>query len=228
MSDCIKGVLFDLDQTLLNRDESLIRFLSWQYSALSLSAEGISEHAYQKEFINEDKNGSVWKDKVYSKLISVFNIEGYSQDFLLRQYIERFRDHCVEVNGASKLINKLRHAALPMGIVTNGKSPFQEKNIESLGWNNDFKVILVSENVGLRKPSTEIFLLACQGLGVSPSQTLFVGDNPKSDIMGAKDAGLQTFFLKTKYHNHCDGADFTGTDLNLVSQVIFGFDSTTN
>lgn len=69
-----KVLLFDLDQTILNRNESLLKFLNWQVSYLNLVP-----HELKKSFINRfielDNNGSVWKDIVYSQLIKDFNIK---------------------------------------------------------------------------------------------------------------------------------------------------------
>ncbi|CAM0813133.1 HAD hydrolase-like protein [Acinetobacter baumannii] len=71
-----KVLLFDLDQTILNRNESLLKFLNWQVSYLNLVP-----HELKKSFINRfielDNNGSVWKDIVYSQLIKDFNIKKY-------------------------------------------------------------------------------------------------------------------------------------------------------
>lgn len=68
-----KVLLFDLDQTILNRNESLLKFLNWQVSYLNLVP-----HELKKSFINRfielDNNGSVWKDIVYSQLIKDFNL----------------------------------------------------------------------------------------------------------------------------------------------------------
>ncbi|HIQ03059.1 MAG TPA: HAD family hydrolase, partial [Desulfurococcales archaeon] len=42
-----------------------------------------------------------------------------------------------------------------------------------------------------KKPTREIFHLACRLLNVKPSETVYVGDDPKNDIEGAKMAGLK-------------------------------------
>jgi len=51
------------------------------------------------------------------------------------------------------------------------------------------------------KPSHDFFLHICRQLNVSPSQTLMVGDDIESDILGAQQAGLQTALVQTGKYN---------------------------
>jgi len=63
-----KVLLFDLDQTILNRNESLNRFLNWQINFMQLVPRKLKESFIQR-FIELDDNGRVWKDQVYGQLI---------------------------------------------------------------------------------------------------------------------------------------------------------------
>ena len=60
-------LLFDLDQTILNRNASLIRFISWQVNFFQLVPQELKD-AFIKKFVELDNNGNVWKDIVYSQL----------------------------------------------------------------------------------------------------------------------------------------------------------------
>ena len=58
-----------------------------------------------------------------------------------------------------------------------------------------FKTILVSGELGIRKPDARIFQLACEGLQVQPKDCLMIGDNLSADIEGAKSIGMQTAWM---------------------------------
>ena len=58
-----------------------------------------------------------------------------------------------------------------------------------------FEKIFLSHEIGLRKPHVETFEYVCQRLGVLPEKTLFIDDSPQH-IIGAKEAGLNTFFYQ--------------------------------
>ncbi|MCJ7624420.1 MAG: HAD family hydrolase [Anaerolineaceae bacterium] len=52
-----------------------------------------------------------------------------------------------------------------------------------------FKTVVLSSKVGVRKPGPEIYLIAAQRAGVDPARSIYVGDNPSRDILGARKAG---------------------------------------
>ena len=53
-----------------------------------------------------------------------------------------------------------------------------------------FDVILVSDEVGWRKPKPLIFEMALSRLGVGPADALFVGDRIDIDVAGAQGVGM--------------------------------------
>lgn len=72
----IKAVIFDLDGTLLNRDESVKKFIDNQYERLNKWVGHLSKEKYTTRFIELDSHGYVWKDKVYQQLVDEFEITG--------------------------------------------------------------------------------------------------------------------------------------------------------
>ena len=49
----------------------------------------------------------------------------------------------------------------------------------------------------LGKPSKAFYHLACESMGVAPSEAVMIGDDIDSDILGAQEAGLKTALVKT-------------------------------
>ena len=190
----IKAILFDLDQTLLDRMGALKRFLNWQVNFLQLVPHAQKQQFIQR-FIMLDANGSVWKDVVYQQLIAEFKITQFSVDFLLDMYLHDFNRFCLAFEGVEHSIQMLYQAGYRLGLVSNGKTPFQEQNFQALGLTEYFSSVLVSEAVGLRKPELAIFELASQQLAVQAEQCIFVGDNEHADILGAKKANMKTIFF---------------------------------
>ncbi|MHB1490487.1 MAG: HAD family hydrolase [Cellulomonas sp.] len=70
-----------------------------------------------------------------------------------------------------------------------GNQEQQEKKISRTGLAPYIDVVLTSELVGVAKPSPRAFELACQRLGVRPSETAYVGDRLDIDAIDAIDAG---------------------------------------
>ena len=152
----IKAVLFDLDGTLLDRDRSLLAFANDQYKRLISSLGHIPKADYISRFIELDCRGLVWKDKVYQTLVDELTITGLTWEHLLEDYVTGFQQHCIPFDGMEAMLHELKqHYSL--GLITNGRSPFQRRSIDGLGINDFFDIVIASEEVQLRKPQPEIF-----------------------------------------------------------------------
>lgn len=189
-----KVLLFDLDQTLLDRNNSLIKFLNWQINFFQL-VDAKKKSAFIQRFIELDDNGSVWKDIVYAQLKEEFKIEPYVVDELLNSYVVDFNKFSTAFENVEDVIRKLFQQGYQLGLISNGKTPFQQHNFYALGLSEYFSIIVVSEEAGLRKPDPLIFEYACRQLQCKPSDCIFIGDNPIADIQGAKNVGMKTIFF---------------------------------
>lgn len=188
MTQKYQAILFDLDQTLLNRHDSLIAFCRWQaqyhfHFSTPLTAQ------YIQRFVELDANGAVWKDQVYAQLKQEFDISDQVEE-LVELYLDQFQNFCQPFNDVLKTLAKLHQQGYKLGLISNGRTPFQEQNFASLGLCDYFSCIIVSEAVGLRKPEAEIFLLACNHLNLPPQHCIFIGDNELADIQGAQAVGM--------------------------------------
>jgi putative hydrolase of the HAD superfamily len=56
--------------------------------------------------------------------------------------------------------------------------------------------VLVSSEVGYRKPHLGFFEAVVATLGVATHEVLYIGDDPLNDLVGAAAAGLRTFFVR--------------------------------
>ena len=101
--------------------------------------------------------------------------------------------------GALACIQALVAGGVEVAILTNGWSELQERKIaHALG---DFPgPILVSETLGVYKPSAAAFRSLETTLGVTPAELWYVGDNPVADIAGARAYGLRAVWFNQAGH----------------------------
>ncbi|MEC1520718.1 HAD family hydrolase [Neobacillus niacini] len=192
----IKAVLFDLDGTLLNRDESVKKFIHNQYDRLNRIVGHIPRETYIKRFIDLDQRGYVWKDKVYQQLVEEFQLTGMTWEELLQDYLSEFKNHCVPFPNLISTLEKLKSLNLRVGMITNGRGQFQLDNIKALGIEKYFDTILISEWEGIKKPDPEIFKRSLKQLNVSAQQSMFVGDHPENDVKAAQNVGMKGVWKK--------------------------------
>lgn len=215
----IRAVIFDLDDTLIDRRAALDSFLDWQ--AFELFGDKPSLVArFKDRFCELDSNGRVWKDVVYSQLSREFDLGNHSSMDLLAVFEQRFAEFCQTLPFVKEMLDALKAQGLKLGLITNGRSPFQEEKLFAVGLCNSFDVVLVSASLGISKPDKAIFNLCCEQLSVTPCEALFVGDNPRDDIDGAKNAGLKTVFIPGASADYCDSADARCGNYREFGQIL--------
>ena len=209
------AVLFDLDGTLHNRSAGLRVFASDH--AWRLGVPMNDREKFVDRFLELDANGKVWKDVVYAQLRREFESSSWpSTELLEEHYVRDFPRFAVEEPGSTALLQTLNGRRVQVGIVTNGRSDLQRSVIEALRFNPLVNTIVVSEEVGYRKPQREIYELALASLASDPRETMMVGDDPVADIEGAVMLGIYPIAFR------CASAGFGcfAEDMESVGDVI--------
>lgn len=100
---------------------------------------------------------------------------------------------CAKVEpGLADLLRRLHADKLVVGVVSNTFVPGAnlDRHLAAEGLLDLLPIRIYSCDVGYRKPNPKIFRLALERCGLAAGQTLFVGDSIKADIGGANKAGL--------------------------------------
>jgi len=83
-----------------------------------------------------------------------------------------------------------------LAVVSNfDYSPTALAILEAAGVRDLFAAIVVSDEVGWRKPRPDIFRRALDLTGADPARTLFVGDKPEIDVAGAHRVGMDAAWI---------------------------------
>jgi putative hydrolase of the HAD superfamily len=92
------------------------------------------------------------------------------------------------------LLESLRNRGLKLAIVSNTASPewLLRPVLERQGLVERVDAVVLSSEVGKRKPHPAIFERALAELGVRPEEALFVGDRLDADVYGASRVGMRT------------------------------------
>lgn len=84
-----------------------------------------------------------------------------------------------------------------LAALSDAQSAWAIPEIRAVGIHNYFNPIIVSGDLGFRKPDKRIFESALKGLGVSRKNALFVGNDMYRDVYGANQVGLKTVFFSS-------------------------------
>ncbi len=192
----VYGLLFDLDNTLLDREATFIRVAEDFYDEHLGATASMTRDDAVTMMVRWDGDGYANRDAMFTRWLSEWPEAGLSMASLRRWYrsaMQRQVEPDVEVNG---FLAKLNDRHLPWGIVTNGTTS-QRGKCRAAGLEQLAPFIIVSEEAGYEKPDPRIFRDALVATGLAtPEQAMFIGDNPLADIDGAKRFGMQAAWIR--------------------------------
>jgi putative hydrolase of the HAD superfamily len=109
----------------------------------------------------------------------------------VEDYFSAFLDYAQLVPGTTEMLNTVKER-YRLGLLSNfTHPPAAMRLMDFLGLTTFFDVVLISGELGYRKPHPFVFQRLVEDLGVETHRVLFVGDDPEPDIIGATSAGLQ-------------------------------------
>ncbi|MDZ5128217.1 pyrophosphatase PpaX [Clostridium perfringens] len=180
----IKAVLFDLDGTLINTNDLILKSFKHTFKTI-LDLEPTEEEItmnygrpLQEIFKSYDENRIEEMINCYRKI----NLELHD-------------DECKEFADVDLMLQTLKNKGIKIGVVTSKKSDMAERGAKLMGIFKYFDTFITPEVTIKHKPEGEPVLKACENLGVSPSEALMVGDSPY-DILAGKNAGAKTCGVK--------------------------------
>jgi len=102
----------------------------------------------------------------------------------------------VVVENGKEVVVELHQRGYILGIISNLITSREIPDwMEEDGFTPYFKAVVLSSVFGKRKPDPALFLEAARQAGVGPERCVYVGDNPKRDVTGARQAGFGAVVL---------------------------------
>ncbi len=198
--------LFDLDQTLLD-------FHASEYKALGivLRANGLSFSdeiyrafkAYNKFLWLELEKGDISRTELFTKRFQdVFNrCEGGAAGLdplkVNDDFIRTMSVNGVRMDGALAFVRKLEKNISDawIYIASNGATVNAKGRIASTGLDRYADGLFISEEMGVTKPDAAFFDICLEKIGEPKSSCIMIGDSLSSDMLGAKNASLDSVWF---------------------------------
>lgn len=204
----IKGVLFDIDETIVDLYRAMADAMVFASERLLPDATAADWDSFAALYMADPHN---YYDRYVAGEFSfsqqrglrarvVFDHLGFTgfddaaelrwiDDFEVAQprSIRAFAD-------VVPLLDALDAARIPYGAVSNNVHDYQRAKLDTAGLAR-IQVLVGIDTVNVAKPQPEIFLEGCRQLGTAPAETLYVGDNFMVDGVGSTRAGLLGVWL---------------------------------
>jgi HAD superfamily hydrolase (TIGR01509 family) len=205
----VRGIGFDIDHTLAidNRLErvALLRLLEF---VLARGGRTLGTLADEIESIDallaRQRSGEFTIDDAVRLFVSDHGLEPN------RSFVETFRANAVEMveefvvplPGVKRMLETLRRRGIAVAVLSNGWNPLQARKALQAGFDGP---VLVSSEIGERKPQAGAFDLLVARLGMPSDETWYVGDDPRVDVAGAQEAGIGAIWINWERREYPQG-----------------------
>ena len=195
----VQGVLFDLDDTLMDHTAAsraaVLEFVAglpeWPLDEAGTLARW---YALEDQHFARYMAGEITMlEQRRARIGGVLELEGATDGLLdtgVSPLPSGHQANWQPVPGGPELALRLLDEGYRVGILTNGQAAQQRAKLAAIGLTDPRLVVCVSEELPAPKPSPLAFAAACGALGLAPHQVLMVGDSRVNDIDGARSAGL--------------------------------------
>ncbi len=229
----ISGVVFDLGSTLIRFNGSwpeaferacmtMVDFM--QSQGLNFDREDFLQ-AFLQEMAARDKQQQVdhieqTTSVIFRQVMSQFGYSKLSTESVRKAMEKLFavmETYWQPMPGVHRVLNRLQDEGYRLGLISNaGDAADVYKLIYNARLGGYFDPVVISAEVGFRKPDRRIYEVLLQAWGLPPQNLVMIGDRLEQDILGAQIAGMHQIWLTTE--KKID-RDFSGED-EIVPEIV--------
>ena len=209
MKKIYTDLFIDFDDTLYNTHGNAVIALRELFEAMDFGRWFADPDVFYTEYWNTNidlwgrySKGEITRDYLiverFRRPLSI-GMDTAPTEAYCREVGDRFLDFCATkpglIEGARELMDYLRGKGYRLHMCSNGFHEVQYRKLRACGLDQHFTTIILSEDAGANKPSAQYFDYAFKVSAAPKETTLMIGDNFQTDILGAKQVGLDTAFF---------------------------------
>jgi len=223
----IKAIIFDCYSTLIDiktneQKKEIFHYLSLylQYYGVAINAGGLKSalDLERQQYLqhNEEPYPEIDIEIVFKNILKK---QGLDNPFLVESCCKLFRVFSRErfqlFPDSLPVLEEMEKSEYSLAVVSDAQKVFCLDEGRIPGIDKYFKRIILSTQFGFRKPDPRLFQISCNLLNVLPEEAVYIGNDPETDIRGAKQIGMKGILLdrNLKIKNPEPKPDFRASDL---------------
>ncbi len=217
----VRGVLFDLDNTLL--DFMQMKQASIEAAVSAMVDAGMPmprEQAFAEIYKHYDRVGIEHQEIFNLFLKHQFGAVNYKWlASAIVSYRRARNGTLVTYPHVRPTLFELVRRGLKLAVISDAPKLGAWLRLCQLDLHHLFDPVVAYEDTGHRKPSPMPFHRALHRLELKPEDVLMLGDWPERDMVGAKALGIKTVFAR---YGHTKGQTVSGADFDIddISELL--------
>lgn len=193
-------VLFDLDSTLCRstQDASDIHAATFEQAGIDPFCDVQTIREVAPDVGNADSDHDFFR-RLFDHAAEHVDAGPVDTDALARATLDVTDDAAVEWRPGARQALELARERATVGLVTNGSRETQQTKLDVLGLDDTFETVVYAGDGPAPKPSPDPFHDALAALGRDPTAALYVGNDYRADVIGAKRAGLHACWVPAEH-----------------------------
>jgi len=208
----IKLIMFDLDGTLVNTAQDITDALNFAIKPYDMKILTVEDTI---QLIGEGIS------RLVEKILSVENMHLKSE--IMNRFLEYYSEHLIEHSKEYPHVKETLEnlTTVKKAVISNKREDLSKRLLEELGLSEYFDLIIGSDTAGERKPSAVPVLYIISRLGLSPEESIIVGDS-NYDIEAGEKAGVKTVAVTYGYRSRESllGADYIIDDIRELVPMV--------
>ncbi len=182
-------LLLDLDETLVDRTAVV-------HAWAEQMAQEYEDPSLCRWLVEYDHDGSAVRDRSQF-LAGVADRLGWTDtvETLLQWWPTAFGTRFRLADELKDSLQRARNAGCRLAVVSNGDAIRQRVKVDAMGLEDAVDAVLISGELGVRKPEAEIFTLAAEAVGATLDDAWMIGDDPTADIDGGWSIGARPIWV---------------------------------
>lgn len=226
-----KHIYFDLDRTIWDFDKNSEETFHEIYIKYELEKIFLDFDNFHDTYVKH--NEKLWEDyrkgEIKKSLLSYKRFSLTLEDFGVddEELAKKIAFDYITISPTKKGLFPFAHETLnylqkkyKLYIITNGFNEVQFTKLKNSELDKYFSKVFTSEDAGAQKPNPIIFDNALKSVDALKEESIMIGDDLETDILGAKNFGLDQVYFNPRGKNHKEEISYEINSLNELTEIL--------
>jgi len=184
----MKAVVFDMDGLMFDTERVFVK--AWDYAGEKMGLGKTGYMVLKTLGVNVNASKQIWIEE-FGERYNEEELRKYSKEFISDYYS---KNKVPVKKGLYVLLDYLKRNGYKLAVASSTKRSEVEHHLKEAGVFDYFETVICGDMVEKSKPEPDIYLTACEAIGVEPAEAVALEDS-KNGLLSAHRAGMKVIMV---------------------------------